>query len=106
MADFFEGAATDPGRWDKISAAAVERMFSRYTWPIYASRMITLSQVYRRVVHMQPVHVAPCPPPTWLASQLAGSPHPPRRASPPAHTTSACPPAASGSLCLAWSAGR
>ncbi|KAK9843685.1 hypothetical protein WJX81_002259 [Elliptochloris bilobata] len=45
MADFFE-AAGDGSAWDKISRAGLERIRSRYTWEIYAERLMTLSRVY------------------------------------------------------------
>ena len=46
MAGFFERAAAEEGYWEKVSKAAQERIFSRYTWTIYASRLVSLCQVY------------------------------------------------------------
>ncbi|VAX22150.1 sucrose synthase [hydrothermal vent metagenome] len=46
MADFFEKCASDPGHWDKISEGAEKRVEERYTWKLYAERMMTLSRVY------------------------------------------------------------
>ncbi|PSC73946.1 sucrose synthase [Micractinium conductrix] len=46
MADFFERSQKEPSHWTKISEAAQERIFSRYTWSIYAKRLVTLSHVY------------------------------------------------------------
>ncbi|KAL4421973.1 hypothetical protein ABPG77_010996 [Micractinium sp. CCAP 211/92] len=46
MADFFERCAKDPEHWTKVSEASMERIFSRYTWPIYARRLVTLSHIY------------------------------------------------------------
>ncbi|GAB4822774.1 hypothetical protein N2152v2_009820 [Parachlorella kessleri] len=46
MADFFERSAKEPAYWDKISKASMERIYSRYTWEIYANRLVTLSQIY------------------------------------------------------------
>lgn len=46
MADFFERCAKDSGHWTKISEASMERIFSRYTWSIYARRLVTLSHIY------------------------------------------------------------
>lgn len=46
IADFFLRCQADPGLWDDLSRAAVERVRSRYTWEIYAERMLTLSCIY------------------------------------------------------------
>lgn len=46
MADFFEKCASDPKHWDAVSQAAQERIFSRYTWEIYAKRLVSLCHVY------------------------------------------------------------
>lgn len=46
MADFFERAASDGSYWEAISRAARDRIFSRYTWEIYAARLVSLCQVY------------------------------------------------------------
>ncbi|KAI3433440.1 hypothetical protein D9Q98_003254 [Chlorella vulgaris] len=46
MADFFERCAKEDGYWNKISQASMDRIFSRYTWSIYASRLVTLSHIY------------------------------------------------------------
>eukprot|EP00887_Chlorella_sp_A99_P005770 scaffold1.g5770.t1 len=46
MADFFERCAKDPSYWNKISEGSIDRIFSRYTWNIYANRLVTLSQIY------------------------------------------------------------
>src|SRR5262249_55166276 len=46
MADFLEKCKSDPGHWDEISKQGIERVKSRYTWELYASRMMTLSRVY------------------------------------------------------------
>ena len=46
LADFFERCAKKPKYWSKISDAAIERIQSRYTWEIYAERMLTLSCIY------------------------------------------------------------
>jgi sucrose synthase len=37
---------TDPAYWTKLSEASIQRIFSRYTWQIYAERLVTLSQIY------------------------------------------------------------
>ncbi|MFQ5487944.1 MAG: sucrose synthase [Gammaproteobacteria bacterium] len=46
MADFFERAAREPQYWEEISHNALERIRSRYTWTLYAERMMTLSRIY------------------------------------------------------------
>ncbi|KAG1674815.1 hypothetical protein FOA52_015202 [Chlamydomonas sp. UWO 241] len=46
MVDFFKRSRDDPGVWDAVSAGAIARVESRYTWSIYASRMLTLTNIY------------------------------------------------------------
>jgi len=46
MADFFQRSAKEPDYWAHISAGAVERVKLRYTWELYAERMMTLSRIY------------------------------------------------------------
>ncbi len=46
MAEFFVHSAQNPDHWDKLSRGAIERVQSRYTWEIYAERMMTLSRIY------------------------------------------------------------
>jgi sucrose synthase len=46
VAAFLERAATDPSAWDAVSAAGVARVHSRYTWDLYAERLLTLAKVY------------------------------------------------------------
>jgi sucrose synthase len=46
LADFFERCANEPAHWDEISKGGLERIYSRYTWKIYAERLMTLSRVY------------------------------------------------------------
>jgi sucrose synthase len=46
MADFFTRSAEDPDFWDHISKMALKRVESRYTWRLYAERMMTLSRIY------------------------------------------------------------
>ena len=43
---FFDQAAQDPKYWGTISDAALARIESRYTWRLYAQRMMMLSRVY------------------------------------------------------------
>jgi len=46
IAEFFERCAVDGDYWERISRGAVERVQSRYTWELYAERMMTLSRIY------------------------------------------------------------
>jgi sucrose synthase len=46
IADFFERCKTDPGHWDKISNAGLQRIYERYTWKIYSERLMMLAGVY------------------------------------------------------------
>jgi len=46
MADFFRRAEEDPSVWDTISRNGLARVEERYTWKLYARRLLTLSRVY------------------------------------------------------------
>jgi sucrose synthase len=46
MTDFFARAAVDPSFWDKVSQRALQRVEARYTWRLYAEKMMTLSRIY------------------------------------------------------------
>jgi sucrose synthase len=46
IADFLASCAAEGGRWADVSRASVERIQSRYTWSLYARRLMTLSRVY------------------------------------------------------------
>ena len=46
MADFFARVAESPHYWEQISSNALERIRQRYTWDLYAERMMTLSRIY------------------------------------------------------------
>jgi sucrose synthase len=46
IAEFFEKCQQDPRHWKEISEGAIERVRSRYTWELYAERMMTLSRIY------------------------------------------------------------
>lgn len=43
---FFERCQNEAGYWERISHDAVERVRARYTWQLYAERLMTLSRVY------------------------------------------------------------
>ncbi|GBG73881.1 hypothetical protein CBR_g17593 [Chara braunii] len=46
LGDFFEAAAADPTKWEAVSRGGLERIRSKYTWEIYARRLMTLSREY------------------------------------------------------------
>lgn len=46
IADFFEKTRDDPAEWQRLSQGALDRVASRYTWKLYAERMMTLSRIY------------------------------------------------------------
>ncbi|MFZ5484760.1 MAG: sucrose synthase [Pseudomonadota bacterium] len=46
MADFLARSAADPVVWTRVSEAALARVEARYTWRLYAERMMTLSRIY------------------------------------------------------------
>ncbi len=46
IASFFQRCRDEPGYWEKISGSAIQRIQSRYTWELYAERMLTLSCIY------------------------------------------------------------
>lgn len=42
--------------WERVSQGALERVYSNYTWTIYASRLLTLQNIYsfwRHTTHME-----------------------------------------------------
>ncbi|MDD3516998.1 MAG: sucrose synthase [Chromatiales bacterium] len=43
---FFERCAADPEHWPRLSQAGIARVRARYTWDLYAERMMTLSRIY------------------------------------------------------------
>ena len=46
IAEFFERCVADPTYWNKISEGGIKRVRERYTWQLYAERMMTLSRIY------------------------------------------------------------
>ncbi|HDK03347.1 MAG TPA: sucrose synthase [Gammaproteobacteria bacterium] len=44
--EFFARCAKEPGYWGQLSQGAIARVRSRYTWELYAERMMTLSRIY------------------------------------------------------------
>lgn len=46
IAEFFERCAREPHYWEFISEGGIKRVQSRYTWELYAERMMTLARTY------------------------------------------------------------
>ncbi|NQS71715.1 MAG: sucrose synthase [Desulfobulbaceae bacterium] len=46
MADFLEKCQQQESEWQRISQGALQRVAERYTWGLYAQRMMTLSRIY------------------------------------------------------------
>ena len=46
MADFLERCTAESGEWERVSQGALARVAARYTWKLYAERMMTLSRIY------------------------------------------------------------
>ncbi len=46
LLEFLRGCEEDPALWTRLSEGAIERVESRYTWKLYASRLLSLSRIY------------------------------------------------------------
>lgn len=46
LVDFFKKCQTESHLWDKISKGAIQRVDDKYTWRLYASRLMKLSRIY------------------------------------------------------------
>jgi len=46
MAGFFERCAAEPTHWETISKGGIDRVRRRYTWELYAERLMTLARIY------------------------------------------------------------
>ncbi len=46
IADFFESCIADPDYWHRLSRGALERVQKKYTWKLYAGRLVSLSCIY------------------------------------------------------------
>jgi len=46
LAEFFDKSTTDTNYWQEISEGGMRRVEARYTWNLYAERMMTLSRIY------------------------------------------------------------
>jgi sucrose synthase len=46
ICDFLVRCRQDPDYWDEISLGGLERISSRYTWKLYANRLLKLARIY------------------------------------------------------------
>ena len=46
LTDFFSRCEKDPGYWDKIAKGGIDRVNKKYTWELYAERMMTFARIY------------------------------------------------------------
>ena len=46
IVNFFTRCKQDPEYWNQISQGGIQRVEERYTWKLYASRLMTLSRIY------------------------------------------------------------
>lgn len=46
IAQFLEQCKRNPDHWQRLSEAGIARVQARYTWELYAERMMTLSRIY------------------------------------------------------------
>ena len=46
IADFLKKSKKNPDYWESISQGGIKRVEERYTWKLYASRLMTLSRIY------------------------------------------------------------
>jgi sucrose synthase len=46
IADFLAACAAEPDAWERISRGAVARVRERYTWELYAERLMTFARTY------------------------------------------------------------
>lgn len=61
MEEFFEAAAKDISAWEKMSDASLQRIKEKYTWALYADRLMTLTRVYRYVLGLKDQSLAILP---------------------------------------------
>ena len=47
MVEFFEEVVKNHSVWDRVSEASLQRIKEKYTWALYADRLMTLTRVYR-----------------------------------------------------------
>lgn len=46
ITDFLKKCKNEPDYWEKISTGGINRVEEKYTWKLYASRLMTLSRIY------------------------------------------------------------
>jgi sucrose synthase len=46
MVDYMAACRNDPSEWDRVSRAGLDRVATRYTWELYARRLLSLSRIY------------------------------------------------------------
>jgi sucrose synthase len=46
IVDFFKACKDSPDYWKRISDGGLKRIYEKYTWKIYAERLMTLTRVY------------------------------------------------------------
>ncbi len=46
LVDFFNRCNDEPGYWHKIARGGVDRVNKKYTWKLYAERMMTFARIY------------------------------------------------------------
>lgn len=46
LVDFFTRCDVDPGYWEKIAQGGIARVKTKYTWELYAERMMTFARIY------------------------------------------------------------
>jgi sucrose synthase len=46
IADFLTRCQEEPDYWTQVSRGALERVKTRYTWDLYAERLMNLSRIY------------------------------------------------------------
>ncbi|MCL7487416.1 MAG: sucrose synthase [Desulfobulbaceae bacterium] len=46
LVDFFTRCAEEPEYWDKIARGGLNRVEAKYTWKLYAERMMTFARIY------------------------------------------------------------
>jgi len=46
LLDFFNRCEKEPGYWDKIARGGLARVNEKYTWKLYAERMMTFARIY------------------------------------------------------------
>ncbi len=46
LIDFFTRCQTEPDHWEKIARGGIDRVEAKYTWKLYAERMMTFARIY------------------------------------------------------------